>query len=227
MRCKFVTLTGLDVWTDPKEILALSETYHFAEWAILISVTKEGTAPRYPNFLWLKGFLEWMRDKPVNLNVHLCGKWVSEVLENGFDFLLEYFEDWPRFGRNQLNLGRKKVVLNDNFLRSLQSAQVILGGQSNAEVEVFHQHNIVPLFDASGGKGIATKTWPHPIDGVLCGYAGGLGPEQLHEQLEEIGAVVGDREIWIDMESKIRTNDRLDLNKAEQVLKTVKDLGLV
>lgn len=219
MHCKYVTLTGIDVWTNPNDILVLSETYPFVEWAILLSVTKEGTANRYPNFLWIKGLLEWMKDKPVNLSAHLCGKWVPEVLETGFDFVREYFVDWPRFGRNQLNLGRRKVVLDDTFLRSLQTAQVILGGQVDVSPEIYRQHNIVPLFDASGGKGIITDNWPAPIDGALCGYAGGLGPENLEEQLGAIGAVVGDREIWIDMESRIRDEkDHLDLQKCQKVL---------
>jgi predicted component of viral defense system (DUF524 family) len=54
-----------------------------------------------------------------------------------------------------------------------------------------------------------------------------LGPENLAEQLKAIEDVVGDRDVWIDMESRIRTNDKLDLDKAEQVLKTVKELGFV
>jgi len=54
---------------------------------------------------------------------------------------------------------------------------------------------------------------------LLCGYAGGLNPDNIEQELIKIEAVVGDAEIWIDMESGIRNKkDELDLEKCERVL---------
>ncbi len=52
-----------------------------------------------------------------------------------------------------------------------------------------------------------------------CAFAGGLGPENPDEQLECLVAVTEDRTIWIDMQSKIRSEaDELDLEKVSRCL---------
>src|SRR5262245_10120922 len=51
-------------------------------------------------------------------------------------------------------------------------------------------------------EGVVPAHWPAPIEGVYCGYAGGLGPDTLQEPLEKIATKVGDRTIWIDMETR-------------------------
>lgn len=80
------------------------------------------------------------------------------------------------------------------------------------------------LMDASGGRGVSPETWPRPIAGVSCGYAGGLGPDTIIADLDRIGQVVGDGVIWIDMEGRLRdTSDRFDLIRVEEVLKAVSD----
>jgi len=56
------------------------------------------------------------------------------------------------------------------------------------------------------------------------GYAGGLGPENLAEQLPLIGQAAGDCRIWVDMESRVRSdNDRqFDLAKVRKCLEIAK-----
>lgn len=55
------------------------------------------------------------------------------------------------------------------------------------------------LFDTSSGFGILPEKWPELLPELYCGYAGGLGPDNLQEQLEKIESVIGDNEIWVDM----------------------------
>jgi hypothetical protein len=55
------------------------------------------------------------------------------------------------------------------------------------------------LFDASGGRGIETSEWLPPLDGKICGFAGGLGPETLSRALPVIKQVAltnPSRSIW-------------------------------
>lgn len=78
--------------------------------------------------------------------------------------------------------------------------------------------DVVFLHDASAGHGIATERWLPPI-GEYCGYAGGLRPETLQESLELLATATEDTPIWIDMQSGVRTDERLDLDKVRQVLK--------
>jgi hypothetical protein len=50
--------------------------------------------------------------------------------------------------------------------------------------------------------------------------AGGLGPDNLKEVLYSLSALVGDSQVWVDMESRVRTedNERLDLDKVRVCL---------
>ena len=86
---------------------------------------------------------------------------------------------------------------------------------------LFEGGHAYPLFDMSGGNGVLPNTWPQPIDKLFCGYAGGLGPENLKEQLKAIEDVVGDKEIWVDMESNIRTDDYMDMGKVHESLEII------
>lgn len=93
----------------------------------------------------------------------------------------------------------------------------------------------VALFDISGGAGILPKQWPepryieqacHPDDPAgkdhyaYHGYAGGLGPQNLAEQLPLIAAAAGETRVWIDMETHIRSMDdaAFDLTKVRDCL---------
>ena len=82
----------------------------------------------------------------------------------------------------------------------------------------------VPLFDLSGGAGILPESWPK-AKGEYCGYAGGLSPENLEEQLEKIKCVVDeDQKIWIDVETHVRSSDdkQFDLDKVRKFLEISK-----
>ena len=57
--------------------------------------------------------------------------------------------------------------------------------------------------------------------GVECGYAGGLGPDNVVEQVQKISQHVDpSASIWIDMERRVRSDDDkwLDLGKVRTVL---------
>jgi phosphoribosylanthranilate isomerase len=89
--------------------------------------------------------------------------------------------------------------------------------KSNADVYkqiVALNHEV--LFDASGGRGILGD-WHSPIPGKICGYAGGLGPDNVLQELEKISAICN-KPFWIDMEGKLRTDDKFDLTKCVAVL---------
>jgi phosphoribosylanthranilate isomerase len=63
--------------------------------------------------------------------------------------------------------------------------------------------------------------WPRPVPGIYCGYAGGLGPDNVVEQVKKISEVAGDVPFWIDAETKLFTNDRFDLDKVRRFLAAV------
>jgi phosphoribosylanthranilate isomerase len=76
-----------------------------------------------------------------------------------------------------------------------------------------------PLFDLSGGAGRLPDSWPIASQ-PYSGYAGGLSPENLREQLALIAEAAGEERVWIDVETHVRSGgDRqFDLGKVERFL---------
>lgn len=238
MKIKYVTLTGADDDTSIEEMMLLSEQYPFVEWGILFSQSRSGV-PRYPSIEWIDELWDSSTMK-THLSAHLCGKWVSDVISLG---VLTFLNDdqCDMFGRIQLNMAadRLRKVLDpmkkDHELlwQAIGGEQVILGGAFSAvemkmDLRSFFLNDVSVLFDTSGGKGELTKEWPSPYvvndTPLFCGYAGGLSPENLEEQLlliEQACQVEARREpeIWIDVETGVRTKDKFDLKKCEEFLK--------
>jgi hypothetical protein len=224
MKIKYVTLTGADDNTRQEELLNLSEQYPFVEWGILFSQKKAGVAPRYPDWGWVISLahLVGTRSSKANFSAHLCGKWVDDAMEGLPPFGEEFFD------RIQLNMAQgrlsKALQSESKVWESVTKVaqDVIFGGpyqkyNLQVDTELFTNKNVYPLFDTSGGRGQLAKEWPKPVD-MLCGYAGGLNPDNLEDELRKIEAVVGDSTIWIDMESGVRTDNEFDLDKCERVL---------
>jgi hypothetical protein len=198
------------------------------EWAILFSQTKSGV-PRFPSWDWVLGLLDISHR--MNLSAHLCGKWVSDVLEGNFTFFNT--PEVQNFQRVQLNCGKQRLeeaFRNQDFLHAIRKLHkpVIIGGDYQdilVDYWLFSDCGMCPLFDASGGKGLLSPSYPKIVNGpdgsLLCGYAGGLGPDNILEQLERIAQVVGDDEVWLDMENNVRSDDKLDLGKVRYVLEVV------
>lgn len=228
MKIKYVTLTGADDSVEPKDMAILSDKFKFVEWGILFSQSKSGVT-RYPSNDWVLKLL----NNNFNLAAHLCGKWVDDALNGEITFLNN--SRMHCFNRIQLNMGkdRLQLAMTSNGLKQAVAKvnkPVIFGGNYkyiNVTSDFFIL--LYPLFDCSGGRGILND-WSKPFidkDGkaLFCGYAGGLGPENIAEELKKIDNIVGDATIWIDMESKLRTDNRFDLDKCEQVLQIAKLYG--
>jgi len=165
----------------------------------------------------------------MKIAAHLCGSWVSAIMDGRWEFK-EPFVPLKCIQRIQLNLGRdrlKKVLSTTQIWQTLypwtQDHQIILGGNYEDTDPTTYQFNnrILPLFDASGGRGIQRGGWPSPIENTVCGYAGGIGPENVEKILQRLSNVVEDSEIWICMESGIRSNEdqsKFDPYKCTKVL---------
>lgn len=229
MKLRYVTLTGADESVPPSDLLNLSARYPFVEWGILFSLKRIG-GPRYPSAEWAISLMQLVEKTPpfVNLSAHLCGALVRESLEGDISFFAQQLQG--RFQRLQLNFGSAASL--DRAFRSQplmtaifgMATGVIFGGdfeRLSTAPAYLTTSNISPLFDASGGRGVECRKWPVPI-APLTGYAGGIGPENVDKVLCEIEKVAGDSEVWIDMESNLRTDDKFDMYKCEAVLETCK-----
>lgn len=207
-----VTITGPDDGTDFNRLIEISEAHPFVEWGILASASQEGN-PRFPSRKWFKTIKP---EAKLNLSLHLCGRWVRDLLLGDITFPTEILEP---FQRVQLNFHAENTpCAPDRFAKALQNLgprQFIFqidGAHGNTHLYAAQRANpelsLVPLFDISGGAGILPEFWPQPQpEFSYHGYAGGLGPDNLLTQIPLILQAAGNSRIWIDMETKVRSAD--------------------
>ena len=223
-----VTFTGIDIRTDPQKLRELQDRFPFIEFGFLVAKSRQGTENRYPDLSYLDKF----RGLDLNLSCHLCGGLAREVIyTSSFDSVKEFLGDrLSLFSRIQLNVSNISLAPYQGFSLKVPEniEEVII--QQDPSRRPYILENIIDtntdvsiLFDASGGRGIpfdpnAIKMLP----GFRCGVAGGLGPDNaateyrlLHKKLSRTGLGAG---FWIDMESRIRTDDWFDLEKVCDVL---------
>jgi hypothetical protein len=217
-------VTGADDSVEPKRLYEIWKQYPLVEWGILFSAKYEDSA-RFPSRAWLID-LGILLQRGMAASAHLCGEymrpmlceWVMKAMPFSDDFqrvqlnfhgILQH-PIWPRLLANVNKLMKPIIVqmdgVNDRIYTFLRAAYPFT----------------YPLFDRSGGAGIVPEQWPAPIG--YCGYAGGLGPDNLEAELVRLEQVVGDREIWIDMETHVRSDNNkvFDLDKVARCLDIVR-----
>lgn len=244
-----VTITGADRSVSSEELIDLSHEFPFVEWGLLVSSsntrlnsTGVDYVPRFPDQKWLGNLLKADRPPYFKMSCHVCGSWVKDLLlginnvEKHMPGLLSMFQ------RIQLNFHGKKHEFNYMGKELLKDDTCFIGKQIilqhdyvNCDTYVdFHNFglNVVALFDVSHGAGILPEHWPSPLS-RYCGYSGGLGPDNLDEQLQKIKDTAWDinhknekqgARIWIDMETRVRSDDDkvFDLNKVKKCLEIAK-----
>ncbi|MCK5018704.1 MAG: hypothetical protein KAS32_16705 [Candidatus Peribacteraceae bacterium] len=231
MNLKYLTFTGADDTFDPSSMSKLSNLYSFIEWGILVSKKQEDT-PRFPSKEWIGKLVAEKESNPsMKLSLHLCGRWLRDLLIGEFTFPHDHL--WEACDRVQLNFHREPLTVDkDKFFEQLERFpekefifQIEELNDNLFEEAKARGINAVPLFDTSGGAGIVPEIWPEPYDDVVNGYAGGLGPDNLGPMLTAIESVVKDRLVSVDMETKIRSDDGtiLSLYKIEQCIRIVNE----
>jgi hypothetical protein len=230
-----VTVTGADDSTDIAQMVEIQKQYPFVEFGILLSkkYSLGGGANRFPSKEWLNKLVA--SSGQLSLSGHLCGQWVNEILLGKFPSLDLVHGNFPNiFSRFQINthgeyhkidFEKLDYVLKD--LRSnFQSVIFQLDNVNDVMVPMWNRNhrNISGLFDLSHGAGVLPSNWPKPITGMYCGYAGGLSPENVVEQIEKIYIANGDNDTWIDAETHLRSDGdrKFDLNKVIDFLEKSK-----
>ncbi len=221
-----VTLTGVDESMPLPHLANLSQEFPFVEWGFLYSPKRQGQPGRYPSLQFLKRVFKELSPY-VRVALHLCGDSVTDFVTD--EPVVSDLVRWVagREGRVQLNfnastLGFPVEELTDCIDQLPRTPFITQYNQANTDVwkQLGGCENHCVLFDASGGRGMSPGGWPAPLQGVRCGYAGGLGPENVQAELARIRAAAGDQPFWIDMEGKLRDqNDRFDLGSVLDVLR--------
>lgn len=207
MGLKRVTITGADDTTSIDWMLDITAEFPFVEWGILVSRNNTGT-PRWPSEEWqVRAMQESHR---MDFSMHVCGSLVRKALMGGW-FVESPIADVAK--RVQINTHAEPHEASVKFLDLMARKakyQFIIQLDAVNDHLLYAAHwkgiNAVGLFDGSHGAGILPNSWPQAIPGINCGYAGGLGPGNLADQLPRISQMaVGNW--WVDMERNVRTLD--------------------
>ena len=235
-----ITFTGADDSVDPYKLVQLSKEFESSfdftvEWGILYDPDYQGSS-RYPSKEWVERLYDASSDGAdvthSAFSLHLCGKPVKQFLKSGIfdgehDFLMTSFK------RVQFNLHDRSYSVDvekclegfDFYAHVYEISEFIIQIDSNKGFWTFNKllnaqesdaYTIAPLHDASSGCGVLPNKWSAPLDVFHQGYAGGLGPSNLREQLQKLHELTFAYDIWVDMETKLFTGDQFDLDKCRQ-----------
>lgn len=214
-----VTFTGIDEKTDLKKIADLQEEYPFAEFGVLVSYDWKENGRRFPDPV----ILDELEKFHLNLSVHFCGQSAIDIVKKRFK-ALELLNGKQRiFRRCQLNLRAADYLTHLRKLSPLPYiGEVIVQMHTPEACRQFLQGErpkfMSYLLDASGGTGTDTPIQIVTSPGVHIGYAGGIGPANVEEKLRTLLEHPTSDKFWIDMETRVRTDEWFDLEKIEKVL---------
>lgn len=227
MKINKVTLTGIDDNTSIRELHYLIDRFRFVEFGVLFSTNH--SRQRYPAPETIKLF----NKRLVYLSAHFCGQYSKEVLEKANFSLID--DLGSAFKRVQINYtfeGNKKWEIEPliKYLLENEDRAVILQyNQKNKSVldDIIKEYadikNLHFLYDASGGRGEEIEKLGDPI-GAYTGYAGGINVYNVREivnKIEKHDFYMEDTNVWIDLESGVRTSNEFDTHKARLILEYV------
>lgn len=204
MKPRWITFTGLDAQTDMGRVEALTKRYP-TEWGVLFGGRLGKN--RYPP----RDVADEAEKRGLPMSMHLCGAIAAEA-NSGYAP-----QDYRAFRRIQVNRAEGQYDMHTlSQLAAFIDRDIIV--QHRARVFAETLSGIVPLQDTSGGKGKAASFWATPFrPDQLVGYAGGLNPDNVADAVARMPAT----NFWIDMETGVRTDDWLDLDKCEAVCKAI------
>jgi hypothetical protein len=222
MNIKYVTFTGVDNWTDLDELERIQQQYPYAEFGVLASYHWSENGPRFPE----PSVFDNLKGRKLNLSLHLCGSLAIKCVQHDFEPAIALLGDnFNLFKRVQLNMHLNQATPEQLAALTLKDSleQIIVQMHQPDLCRTFlaaghHSPNLCYLLDSSGGAGIDT-----PIDivsqpGIEVGYAGGMGVSNVWSKLKTLLQHESGSVFWIDMETKVRTHEILDLELVKQVL---------
>ena len=237
-----VTVTGADFSVKPDDLAKVAAIYPWVEFGILWNGSPH-SRPRFPPMDWMLELLDIQAKHNLKLSLHICGQGCRDFLEGVFLGRPEPLG--TRWSRCQLNTHAIPHTFDVRRLRETVRKITVNGQQVifqydkvNTDILLSctgrHVHdeyedgdfNIASLFDLSHGGGVLPETWEHPLlkTKIPCGFAGGLSPENVAQQIEKILGVTGEAPFWIDAETHLRTDDlrQFDLTKVISFLEAAK-----
>ena len=218
---KLVTITGIDAQTDLGRVKSLCAIYP-VEFAILCDPDRVGHDARVPE----PGLVREVTGQldRSHLAFHLCGAY-SDMARQLATSQLRPYADFGAVHRLQVNAPdySEQDILNLQKLHLATGCEIIIQNRARVIPAI---RGLFFLDDDSSGRGLTPVKRARPHRDYLhwgtadfVGYAGGLSPENLAEELHDINEVNPSVPYWIDVASGVRDNNNfLDLDRVEAFL---------
>lgn len=189
-----VTVTGVDVMTN------LEKLPTGVEYAVLYSESSENKK-RHPSRQEVVYLLRDLKALGHRCAVHICGGAAKKSLIRG-----QLGDVISSVSRIQVNGLLDPRTLQD--LCSLYRQHTIIAQyfEQNDPLLSVAARNIEFLVDSSGGRGWLPRSWVRPVTNSRVGFAGGLTPSNVRNELTRIAAVARGS-FWVDVESGVRDDD--------------------
>ena len=213
---EIITFTGIDENTELDRLRKTAKAWPFTEFAVLAG-SQTGCAPRFPPRGWIDKWRAYATCHGIRTAIHLCGRLARNAAADGN----QAAAICDGFSRVQVNLlpadRRRHAEALAGFQRRLKRPLILQHDGPWSTAPALEHTGIEHLFDRSGGRGqVGFEHWPAPTDRKRIGYAGGIGPENIHEAMKLANRNPKAR-TWLDMESRVRKNDDFDIETIETV----------
>lgn len=237
MNIEKITCSDMREYNEIDDIINLGKRYPMAEFAIQAHPSK--FSAYMPRYVWFDTLMHAASVNDINLAMHVNSDWRTEICRGNIPYEIKRMWDMRRPNGNPI-IGRVQVNINggqDSFRFYADKVADII--RAYPDIEFVFQYTprqrrrvkkldatateFSLLFDASGGQGKLPKKWRAPVmDNHKMGYSGGLGPDNVFENLDKINLVVpANTNIWIDAEGKLKNPDtkQFDPSRAELYIK--------
>ena len=217
-----LTFTGVDDWTDLSELAACCRSTGI-EYTVLAG-TSTGRHPRFPQVTRIRAFEAACRNAGIASAIHLCGRHARAANAGDHEELTDLCRGFGRIQVNSPSAGNYHRENLERLQKHLGVPVIVQHRQPFAESEPFAGRKLSYLLDQSGGRGVAgLKHWSRPWPGIACGYAGGLNADNIATAITHARSF--NQNVWLDMETGIRTQDRFDLQKVERIAETAQTMN--
>lgn len=231
MFLKTIVCSGINEKNDINDAIDFLKKYKNAEFGVQCSPRKAGY--QTPRFEWLKELLSKLNEQKIENRValHLNEGFVVSFCDGKVpDEISDLLNLGNTVGRLQLNFKIGRETFASGIVPNIETLQktmetvaphpiILSASQPNLSFihKAHHQGmKFDILFDDSFGEGVAPEARRAPLFvDVFQGYAGGLSPENIAEEIIKIGKVAKGR-VFIDAEGKLKQDGSFCFDKAEK-----------
>lgn len=227
--------------SDPREHLAVADVIRLLKMSPLVEIGIQASSSTMsqlkPRKLWFDVLMFHVvnNSRPLNIALHINYDWCDDLCSGKIPYELDGWLKMQRRGnggpairRWQLNIGDRTKKFDSGaiarLIRSHPEQEFILPYNEMVKdrVDLLYKTGakFSLLYDASYGYGKSPERWNAPVYNTHpMGYAGGLSPENVSENLDKISEnLPSNYYTWIDAEGRLMKpgTRQFDIERARQ-----------